>query len=126
MAYAQAFSTLGCPDLTLEETLALAERHQVDAVELRALGGSLELPSYLKNQYGTPEALAGKLRGRRVNILSLSTSLHVIGGQPGEREKFLEFVPWAEALGARWLRIFDSEKAISASAPALKTCSSAS
>jgi sugar phosphate isomerase/epimerase len=111
MAYQHAFSTLGCPEFTLEETLALAERHKVDAVELRALGGSMELPAYLKKQYGTPSALAGNLRGWRVNILSLGTSLHVIGGQPGEREKFLEFVPWAEALGVRWLRIFDSDKA---------------
>jgi sugar phosphate isomerase/epimerase len=114
MAYTQAFSTLGCPGFTLEETLALAERHGVDAVELRALGGSMELPAYLKKQYGTPAELAGKLRGQRVNILSLSTSLHVIGGQPGEREKFLEFVPWAEALGVRWLRIFDSDKTLGA------------
>jgi sugar phosphate isomerase/epimerase len=114
MSYAQAFSTLGCPDLTLEETLALAERHGIDAVELRALGGTMELPAYLKNKYGTPAALAEKLRGWRVNILGLSTSMHVIGGQPGEREKFLEFVPWAEAVGARWLRIFDSDKALDA------------
>ncbi len=114
MAYARAFSTLGCPDFTLEEALALAERHKVDAVELRALGGRMELPAYFKKQYGTPSALAEKLRGQRVNILSLSTSLHLIGGKPGEREKFLEFVPWAEALGARWLRIFVGDKTLTA------------
>jgi len=80
MAYARAFSTLGCPDFTLEETLALAERHGIDAVELRALGGSLELPAYFEKHYGTPAALAEKLRGQHVRIVSLSTSLHVIGG----------------------------------------------
>jgi sugar phosphate isomerase/epimerase len=114
MAYAHALSTLGCPDFTLEETLALAERHGIDAVELRALGGSMDLPAYLEKHYGTPAALAKKLRGQRVGILSLSTSMHVIGGKPGEREKFLEFVPWAEALGVRWLRIFDSDKMLDA------------
>jgi sugar phosphate isomerase/epimerase len=114
MSYVQAFSTLGCPDFTLEETLVLAERHGIEAVELRALGGSLELPVYLKKQYGTPAALAGKLRGSRVNILGLGTSLHVVGGRPGEREAFLGFVPWAEALGVRWLRIFDSDKILAA------------
>jgi hypothetical protein len=54
----------------------------------------------------TPEqtpAPAGKLRGQRVGILGLCTSPHVIGGKPGEREKFLEFVPWAKAAGVRWL-----------------------
>jgi sugar phosphate isomerase/epimerase len=112
MAYTQAFSTIGCPDFTLEETLALAGQHGIDAVELRALGGSMELPAYLKKQYGTPSALAGKLRGQRVGIISLGTSLHVSEGAAVEREKFLEFVPWAEALGVRWLRIFDSDKAL--------------
>ena len=109
MAYSRDFSTLGCPDFTLEETLALAVKHGVDAVELRALGGSLELPAYLKEHYGTPAALAGKLRGQSVGIVSLSTSLHVTGGTVADREKFLEFVPWAEALGVRWLRVFDSD-----------------
>jgi sugar phosphate isomerase/epimerase len=114
MAYARAFSTLGCPDFTLEETLALAERHGIDAVELRALGGSLELPAYFEKHYGTPAALAEKLRGQHVRIVSLSTSLHVIGGMADEREKFIGFVPWAEALGVRWLRIFDSDKMLGA------------
>ncbi len=114
MSYAQAFSTLGCPEFTLEETLALAERHRIEAVELRALGGSMELPAYLKRQYGTPAALAGKLRGQRVRVVALGTSWHITDGGAAEREKFLEFVPWAEALGVRWLRVFDSEKALGA------------
>jgi sugar phosphate isomerase/epimerase len=114
MAYTQAFSTLGCPDFTLEETLALAERHRVGAVELRALGGSMELPAYLKKQYGTPAALAEKLRGQRVNIVSFGTSWHITDAAAAEREKFLEFVPWAEALGVHWLRIFDSDKELDA------------
>jgi sugar phosphate isomerase/epimerase len=114
MAYAHGFSTLGCPDFTLEETLALAERHEIDGVELRALGGSLELPAYFKKHYGTPAALAERLHGQHVRIVSLSTSLHVIGGTADERKKFIGFVPWAEALGVRWLRIFDSDKILGA------------
>jgi sugar phosphate isomerase/epimerase len=114
MAYAQAFSTLGCPDFTLEESLALAERHGLDAIELRALGGSMELPAYLKKQYGTPAALAEKLCGRRVKIASIGTSWHITDGGVAEREKFLEFVPWAEALGVHWLRVFDSDKTLGA------------
>jgi sugar phosphate isomerase/epimerase len=114
MAYARAFSTLGCPDFTLDEALALAARHGIDAVELRALGGSVELPSYLENFFGTPAALAEKLRGQPVRIVSLGTSWHVTDGAAAERKKFLEFVPWAEALGVRWLRAFDSVKTMGA------------
>jgi sugar phosphate isomerase/epimerase len=114
MAYLQAFSTLGCPDLTLEESLALAERHGIKAIELRALGGNIELPAYFKKQYGAPAALAEKLRGQCVRIVSFGTSWNVIGGAVADREKFLEFVPWAEALGVRWLRIFESDKTLGA------------
>jgi sugar phosphate isomerase/epimerase len=110
MPYKRAFSTLGCPDFTLEEALALAERHGIDAVELRALGGSTDIPAYLKKHYATPSALAEKLRGQRVRIVSFGTSLHLNIGTAEERAKFLEFIPWAEALGARWLRVFDGDK----------------
>ena len=114
MACLRAFSTLGCPDFTLEQTLALAERHGIDAVELRALGGSRDLPAYLQAHYGTPAALAEKLRGQRVRVVSFGTSLYTADGAAEKREKFLEFVPWAEALGVRWLRIFDSDGAMTA------------
>jgi sugar phosphate isomerase/epimerase len=109
MACYRAFSTLGCPDFTIEQTFALAERHGIEAVELRALGGSLDLPAYLENRYGTPAALAEKLRGRRVRILGLGTSLNATDASAAKRQKFLEHVPWAEALGVRWLRIFDGD-----------------
>jgi sugar phosphate isomerase/epimerase len=56
---------------------------------------------------GTPEALARRLAGSRVRVASFDTSLHLIGGDERERTKFLEFLPWAEALGVPWLRVFD-------------------
>jgi sugar phosphate isomerase/epimerase len=114
MAYARAFSTLGCPDFTLDEALALAAWHGVEAVELRALGGSVELPPYLEKHYGTPSALAEKLHGQSVRIVGLATSWHVTDGSAAARKKFLEFIPWAEAVGARWLRIFDSGNSMGA------------
>jgi sugar phosphate isomerase/epimerase len=98
----------------LEEAFALAEGEGIDAVELRALGGRVDLPAYLKDKYGTPAALADKVRGRSAQIVSFGTSLRATEAGPAEREQFLEFVPWAEAVGARWLRIFDSEKGMDA------------
>ena len=55
------FSTLGCAELSLEETLALAAKHRLPAVELRALAGTVELPAHLAKTYGTPAALAARL-----------------------------------------------------------------
>lgn len=107
MAYHRAFSTLGCPDLTLAQVLVLAHAQRCDAVELRILAGNLDLPAYLQATHGTPEALAATLVGEPVRIASLDTSLRLVENKPQDREAFLAFVPWAEALGVPHLRVFD-------------------
>ncbi len=104
--YQRAFSTLGCPHLDLDGVLALAGHHRVGAVELRALAGSIDLPAKLVEVYGTPSALARRLRRGPVKIVSLDTSFKLTGSTHLERAALLEHVPWAEALGAR-LRVFD-------------------
>lgn len=104
----RSFSSLGCPDYTLEQTLALAARHGLGAVELRALGGTVELTAYLAKTYGSPEELADRLRGERLRIVALGTSLRLVGHSAADRDAFLDFVPWAEALEVPWLRVFDA------------------
>jgi sugar phosphate isomerase/epimerase len=106
----RCISTLGCPDFSLDETLALAAKHGIDAIEIRSLGGTVELPRYLAEQFGSPAALAEKLRGSPATIAALATSYKLAGAAPGEHEAFLAYVPWAEALGVRWLRVFDGGK----------------
>jgi sugar phosphate isomerase/epimerase len=106
----RCFSSLGCPDCTLDETLALAAKHRLSAVELRALGGTVDLPAQLAAQCGTPENFGARLRGGTVRVVALDTSLKLAGAAPGDRERFLEYVPWAEAAGVRWLRVFDGGK----------------
>jgi sugar phosphate isomerase/epimerase len=106
----RAFSTLGCPELALDEAIALAQRHGIEAIELRALGGSLDLPAQLKAEFGSPESLAGHLRAGPVRIVALDTSLRLISAGAADRAAFLEYVPWAEALGVARLRVFDGAR----------------
>jgi hypothetical protein len=54
----RAFSTIGCPACTLAQAFALAIRHHIDVVELRALGGEVDLPVYFARTYGSPAAHA--------------------------------------------------------------------
>ncbi|MBL9218935.1 MAG: sugar phosphate isomerase/epimerase [Opitutaceae bacterium] len=108
------FSTLGCPDFTLEQSMALAEKHQLAAIELRALGGTLDVPAYLAQTYGTPAQLAARMADAPVRIVALDTSLRLVGNTPADREAFLRFVPWAEALGVKWLRVIDGGRAAGA------------
>lgn len=105
-SYARAFSSLGCVELTLDEIFALASRHGLDAVELRGVGGSLDVPAWLAQTYGSPEAFADHARRSPIRIAALDTSLRLIGGG-ADRETFLHFIPWAEALGIPRLRVFD-------------------
>ena len=46
----------------MEQTGDLVRRHRMDGVELRALNGTVDLVTYFTTSYGTPEALADKLR----------------------------------------------------------------
>jgi sugar phosphate isomerase/epimerase len=110
----RAYSTLGCPESTLEEALARAHRHGLGGVELRALGGTLDLPAHLAREFGTPAALADRRAGAPARVVALDTSLRLIGGTAADRAKFLEYLPWAEALGAAWLRVFDGGRTAAA------------
>jgi sugar phosphate isomerase/epimerase len=105
----RALSTLGCPDLSFEETLVLAERHGLTGVELRFLGGTSDIPAYLKQHYGTPQALRDRLQASPVAVIGFGTSFKLPQNTPADREALLAFVPWAEALGGASLRVFDGD-----------------
>ena len=107
MSFRRACSSLGCPELSLEATLALAARHGLEAVELRTLEGTTDLPALFARRYGTPDKLAALVAAQPVQVVALDTSLRLADHQPGDWAAFLTFVPWAEALGVRWLRVFD-------------------
>lgn len=115
MSFLRAFSSLGCPQATLDEAMALASRFGLDAVELRSLGGSVELPAYLASQFGSPEDLADRLAAGRsgvpgVRIAALGTSFRLVGAGPLDRDALIDFATWAEGLGVPWLRVFDGGK----------------
>lgn len=114
--YTRTFSTLGCAELTLDEAFALAHQHGVTHLELRALGGTLDLPAYFAANFGTPTKLAARLALTGVRVAMLDTSFKLIGGGACERAKLLEHLPWADALGVRWLRVFEGGVALDASA----------
>jgi sugar phosphate isomerase/epimerase len=114
MPLSRCFSSLGCPEFSLDETLALAVKHDVPAVELRALGGTIGLADYFAREFGSPEALAARLRGSPVRLAAFNASLHLVGATAAERDQLVAFAPWADAVGVRWLRVFDGGSAADA------------
>lgn len=99
---------MGCPELALDAVAALAQRHALDGIELRALAGMIDLPAHFAAAYGSPEALAA--RRPAVPVTAFCTSLKAVGATTADRAAFLALIPWVEALGVPWLRVFDSGK----------------
>jgi sugar phosphate isomerase/epimerase len=110
MPYHRSISTLGCPEYSLEQVLDLAQRHRLDAVEVRALANTIDVPAVLTAAYGTPAKLAERMKSAPAPIVSLDTSLKLADNDAAARADFLKFVPWAEACGVPWLRVFDGGK----------------
>lgn len=114
MALTRCFSSLGCPELSLEATLALAAKHRVPLVELRALNGSVDLPAYFSTRFGTPARLESHVGGMGGQIVALDASLRLVGGTANDRAELAALAPWADAVDARWLRVFDGGKTMNA------------
>jgi sugar phosphate isomerase/epimerase len=103
-----SFSTLGCAELGLDDVVVLARRHEVAALELRALGGTIDLPAYFRKQFRAPRELAAHLAAAGVRLVAFDTSLKLHGSTGEEWRMITEtFLPWAEALGGVNLRVFD-------------------
>lgn len=103
------FSSLGCPELDFNGVIALAREFKFPHVELRALENTVELPKLFQERFGSPEAFAKKVAGTGIGIASLDTSLKLMENNEAERQEFLAFLPWAEALGGVSLRAFDGK-----------------
>lgn len=114
MALTRCFSTLGCADLSLADVLALAAKHGISAVELRALEGTLDLAAHFTAAFGTPDRLGEAVASGGVRVVALATSLRLVDGSAAERERLAALLPWANALGVRWLRVFDGGRTLDA------------
>lgn len=105
--YAQAFSTLGCREANLADVCALADEFGIDALELRFLEDTIQLPQLWRARGVTPAQLATHVRAAGKTVPVIDTSLRLIGGTEADRAEVLALVPFAAALGTRYLRVFD-------------------
>lgn len=103
----RAFSTLGCEEFSWDEVVALAKRHGLHAVEIRALGGTIDLPGYFAKRFGQPAQLAAAVAESGVAVVGIDTSCRLISADEEGRAELVALGPWAEALGGPALRVFD-------------------
>jgi sugar phosphate isomerase/epimerase len=107
MPILRAFSTLGCPELSLDAVFSLARRHRIDGVEIRALDGSVDLAALFAGRIGTPERLRARLDGEKIRIVGFGTSVRAMTPRDDDRAALLALAPWADAAGVPSLRVFD-------------------
>lgn len=103
----RAFSSLGCEALELSEVLELARAHGLRAVELRALGGSIDLAGYFGANFGAPDELAKVVQASGVAVVGLDASCRLMADDAEGEAELLALGPWAEGLGGVPMRVFD-------------------
>lgn len=91
------FSTIGCPNLDIDSVLELCNEYKLDFIELRALGGNLDILDYFQKTR-MPEDMS------RVRVFASSYTL--LGENEERREKLYREAAFADRIGAKYIRIF--------------------
>jgi len=102
-----AYSSLACPQWTIEEAIEAAVRYGYDAIEWRLADGEIITPA-------TPEPVRRKLRevpaAHGIAIACLDTSCRMVQPSAQERTKVIEeaqlMIDLAAELGAPFVRVF--------------------
>src|SRR5919112_1802159 len=105
-----AFSTLGCPNWELEDVARAARAYGYSGVELRALGGGLDLLARPEFQPGEVARTREWLAGRGLEVCCVDTSCTFDSADDAERRRQIEIAgrhcELAAALGAPLIRVF--------------------
>ena len=113
-----AFSTLGCPNWDLERIARAARDYGYAAIELRAIGGDLDLLKRPEFQPGAIEATGRWLAGQKVPVCCVDSSCTFDSRDAEERRKQVEVAVshcrLAAVLGASLIRIFPDKIQIGA------------
>src|SRR5882724_8368275 len=105
-----AFSTLGCPHWDLERIAQAARAYGYRAIELRAIGGDLDLLNRPEFQPETVETTRRWLADQKLSVCCVDSSCTFDSRDADERRKQVEVAvshcKLAAALGASLIRIF--------------------
>lgn len=104
------FSTLGCPAYSVEQVAAMARDNNYDGVEIRFIRGVVDLTTL---EEFTPARIAETRKvfdDAGVEVSAIDTSVRFTSADPDERAAQRELAKinceLADALGARYLRVF--------------------
>ncbi|WP_309399047.1 sugar phosphate isomerase/epimerase family protein [Cerasicoccus maritimus] len=104
---AWCFSSMGCEELTLPEIADLARRHGVGQVELRAVGGQIDIPAHAADAHWLEQRPQAFLGGSDVSIAGFNSSAKISQSFEDASREIKAFAPLMEHFGAMSLRVFD-------------------
>lgn len=104
--YQKCFSTLGCPEFSLEQVISLAKRFQISTLELRCLSGRMDLPVLLASAPGGWKAVRAQVEASGLKVAVLGSSFRLMVNDSKSREELVEFSELAEALEVPYVRVF--------------------
>jgi len=102
------FSTLGCTEYSLEKIVELAKKFNVDALEVRGIGGEMDntkIECFLPENADKTKAY---LKENGISLLSMGTSAccDAIGDNDEEIEKICREIDVASRMGFKFVRVF--------------------
>ncbi len=102
------FSTLGCTDYSLEEIVTLAKKYNVDALEVRGIGGEMDNTKIQCFLPENAEKTKAYLKENGIELLSMGTSAccDAIGDNDGEIKKICDEIDVASRMGFKFVRVF--------------------
>ncbi len=106
-----SFSTLGCPDWTLDEIISFATRNKYQGIEFRGLKREMDL--YKCPEFADKASIKNtleKLAANRLAVVNLGSSCTLHFAKPEERKKQLDegkkFIDLARQLHCPFIRVF--------------------
>lgn len=105
--FKKCFSTLGCPEYTLDQVIKTAQTFKIDCVEIRALENEVDLPKYFTKKGITPEQLNQTCLTSGIQIAAFNSSLKLSSNTSEWAETLEAWAPWITAAEVPAVRVFD-------------------
>lgn len=102
----RGFSTLGCADLSFSEICELAGEFRIPGIELRGMGGRMDMPEYCAAQGLTPARMQQDCQRHQTQLIVAGSAIKLTNASEKERAELLAFCAWADALRIPYVRVF--------------------
>lgn len=100
------FSTLGCVELSFSQICELAGEFHIPGLELRGMGGRMDMPEYCVAEKLTPERMLEICQRQQTQLVVAGSSVKLTSAAAKDRTELLSLGTWAEALRIPFVRVF--------------------